>query len=386
MRSVATLLPLCVCRVRLFLVLILAIVLAPSVSDAQTSASQAGKSGEEIYRAACAACHAPDGKGQSRSVLGFEPPDTFPDFTDCAVSSPEPNLIWLAVVHFGGRARGESHIMPAFGDMLTDDEIDRVVEYLHSFCAEPGWPRGDLNFPRAFITEKAFPENETIFTVNAVPSHPHTVENRIDLEHRIGKRAQYEVGVPFDLQQGEAGPWSRGLGDINLAYRYTLYDSLSRGSIAAAGAEVTLPTGKETEGLGGGVTIFETFGMWDQALPSDGFVQFHAGFERPANHDLANNSFYWRTAIGKTYKQHQWGRVWSPMVEVLGDKELTAGAKAEWDLVPEMQVSLSVFQHVLLGVGMRVPVNERQTRNKSVMVYLLWDWFDGGFFQLWRAH
>ena len=38
--------------------------------------------------------------------------------------------MWLAVVHRGGRVRGVSHIMPAFEDVLTDAEIDRVVQYL----------------------------------------------------------------------------------------------------------------------------------------------------------------------------------------------------------------------------------------------------------------
>ena len=344
------------------------------------------RTGEQIYRTACAACHGPDGKGQPVSVLGFEPPAAFPDFTDCPVSSAEPDLIWLAIVHMGGRVRGESHIMPAFADILTDEEIDRVVQYLHSLCAEPGWPRGELNFPRAFFTEKAFPENEVVFSVNALSSHPRSVENRIDYEHRLGKRAQYEVGVPFNLEQGVAGQWSRGLGDVNLAYRYTFYDSLARGSISAAGAEVTFPTGKENEGLGGGVTIFEAFGMWNQALPRESFVQIHTGFERPANHDIEKNSFYWRTAIGKSYAQNRWGRVWVPMVEVLAAKELDTGTKAEWDLVPQMQVTLSVFQHVRGSIGVRVPVNERETRSKAVMAYLLWDWGDGGFFQLWRAH
>jgi mono/diheme cytochrome c family protein len=357
----------------------------PATSRSLNAGPSTGRTGEQLYLAACAACHAPDGKGQPKTVLGFEPPPTFPDFTDCQVSSPEPDLIWLAVVHLGGRARGESHIMPAFGDILTDEEIERVVQHLHAFCTEPGWPRGDLNFPRAFFTEKAFPENETIFSVNAVPGRPRAFENRLDLEHRIGKRAQYEVGVPFNLQQGDAGRWSRGLGDINLAYRYAFFDSHARGSIAAAGAEVTLPTGKETEGLGGGVTIFEAFGMWDQALPKIGFVQFHAGFERPAQHKLAHDAFYWRTALGTTYAQHKWGRVWSPMVEVLAARELGGGTKTEWDLVPQMQVSLSVFQHVLASVGVRVPVNARDTRSTAVMAYLLWDWFDGGFFELWRA-
>src|SRR5262249_23278729 len=197
------------------------------------------RSGEQIYRAACMACHGPDGKGQPQSVLGFEPPATFPDFTDCAVSSPEPDYIWLAIVHRGGRVRGESHIMPAFEDALTDGEIDRVVQYLHSLCAEPNWPRGNLNFPRAFFTEKAFPENEAIFTTNLVPSHPHSVVNRVDYEHRVGRRGQYEIGVPFNLVRGEDGQWSRGLGDVNVAYRYTFFDSASHGSIAAAGGEVT---------------------------------------------------------------------------------------------------------------------------------------------------
>jgi hypothetical protein len=74
------------------------------------------------------------------------------------------------------------------------------------------------------------------------------------------------------------------------------------------------------------------------------------------------------------------------MVEILGARESTPGAEAEWDLVPQMQVTLSVFQHIRLNVGARLPVNERQTRSKSVLAYLLWDWGDGGLFELWRAH
>jgi len=282
--------------------------------------------------------------------------------------------------------RGLSHIMPAFEDVLTDAEIHGVVQYLHSLCTEPRWPRGNLNFPRAFFTEKAFPENETVFTVNTEPSHPGAVENRVDYERRIGRRGQLEIGGPFNLQQDDAGSWSRGLGDINAAVKYVFFDSNRRGSIASAGGEVTLPTGKETEGLGGGVTIFEAFGLFGQRLPHDAFVQLHAGFEWPRDRNIEPNSMYWRTAIGKTVKQNRFGRLWTPMVEILGAREFTSGAEAEWDLVPQMQVTLSVFQHVRLGVGVRLPVNERQTRPKSVLAYLLWDWGDGGLFELWRAH
>jgi mono/diheme cytochrome c family protein len=347
------------------------------------------RSGEQIFKAACVSCHGPDGKGQPAAVLGFEPPATFPDFTDCAVSSPEPDYIWLAIVHRGGRIRGESHVMPAFEDALNDEEIHRVVQYLHSLCAEPRWPRGNLNFPRAFFTEKAFPENETVFTATMAPSHasnPTSFEQRVDYEHRLGRRAQFEFGAPFAMQKNESGQWQQGLGDVNAALKYAFFDNVRTGSIAAAGAEVTLPTGKENEGLGGGVTIFEAFGMFDQALPRDAFVQVHAGVERPKNHEIEQNSMYVRTAIGKMLKQGRWGRTWTPMVEVLAAKELVPDSETEWDLVPQMQVSLSVFQHVLASVGVRVPLNQTDTRGKAVMAYLLWDWFDGGLFELWRAH
>ena len=359
-----------------------------AASDAQVSAQQVDeRTGKQIYETACLACHGSDGRGQPKAVLGFEPPSSFPDFTNCATGSSENDYIWLAVVHMGGRVRAESHVMPAFADVLTDAEINRVVQYLHSLCSEPRWPRGNLNFPRAFITEKAFPENEVVYTMNSTPKEPGTVENRIDYEHRIGKRAQYEIGVPFVVQQQDPnGSWACGLGDVNAALKYAFFDSNRSGTIAAAGAEVTMPTGKETQGLGEGVAVYEAFGMFDQALPRDAFVQIHAGFERPSNHDIAPNSTYWRTAIGKTFKQHRWGRTWTPMIEVVTSKELGGDAPAQWDLVPQIQVSLSTFQHVLMDVGWQVPVNERDTRGNALHVYVLWDWFDGPLFSMWRAH
>ena len=90
---------------------------------------------EQLFKAACVSCHGPDGKGQPEAVLGFTPPDSFPDFSDCPVSSVEPDDMWRAVITRGGRIRGLSHIMPAFGDILTAKEIDGLVQYLHALCA-----------------------------------------------------------------------------------------------------------------------------------------------------------------------------------------------------------------------------------------------------------
>ena len=74
------------------------------------------------------------------------------------------------------------------------------------------------------------------------------------------------------------------------------------------------------------------------------------------------------------------------MVEILTDKELEDQAKAAWDLVPQMQVSLSTLQHVLMNVGYQIAVNQRESRGDTLRVYFLWDWFDGPLFSMWRAH
>ena len=64
------------------------------------------------------------------------------------------------------------------------------------------------------------------------------------------------------------------------------------------------------------------------------------------------------------------------MLEVLGAHPF--GAPTDWDLVPQLQVSLSGLQHVLVNVGLRIPVKQPESRARTLMVYLLWDWFDGG--------
>jgi mono/diheme cytochrome c family protein len=365
-----------------FVVVGLIIILGASSSRIHAQPpNRAGMTGEQLYQTACAACHRSDGKGQPRSVVGFDLP--LPDFTDCAFTTPEADLDWSSVIHEGGRIRALDRRMPAFGDALSDPEIDRLVDFVRGFCTEQGWPPGDLNFPRAFFTEKAFPENEAVFTA-VMARHPAgSVENQFLFEHRIGKRAQYEINVPLAFQKADGGGWSRGLGDVNVALKYALYDSGARGLIVSAGGEVTLPTGNESAGLGGGVTIGEGFAMFGKSLPSDGFVQIHTGFEVPSNTDAASREVFWRTAIGKTFAVRRWGRAWSPMVEALAAKPLGSGT--EWDVVPQLQVSLSGLQHVLLNVGVRMPVNERESRRRMVMVYLLWDWFDGGLRSNWRT-
>lgn len=337
-------------------------------------------SGEEIYRAACVTCHAPDGKGSPRATVGFDA--ALPDFTDCAFATAEADLDWHAVVHEGGRIRGLDRRMPAFGDALSDAQIAAVIGYVRHFCPDRGWPRGDLNFPRAFFTEKAFPENEVVYTSTVTRGDEPGVGNEVVYERRVGARNQVEAVVPLDAVRQD-GHWESGLGDLAVAFRRTLVSSQRTGTIAAAGGEIAFPTGDAARGLGNGYHVFEPFGMIGQALPRNGFVQVHGGLEIPSDSSKGVKEAYLRSAVGFSYMADRgFGRSWSPQVEVLLARPF--GEAAEWDVVPQLQVSLSKLQHVMVAAGVRIPVNGRGERGAAFVSYLLWDWFDGPFTSFWK--
>ena len=66
------------------------------------------ENGEKVYKGGCIACHGADGKGAPMSSTVFLRPDTFPDFTDCAGTTPEPDGNWKAAIVHGGPSRGLS--------------------------------------------------------------------------------------------------------------------------------------------------------------------------------------------------------------------------------------------------------------------------------------
>ena len=273
--------------------------------------------------------------------------------------------------------------MPAFGEGLTGAQLETVLAYTRSFCTDPSWPRGELNLPRALVTEKAFPENEAVLTTTIAASGDGFVGNEFLYEHRLGARSQFEIILPLLVREGAGGGWSRGLGDMAAAVKHVLYHSLDRGRIFSVTGEVVLPTGKESRGLGKGVTVFEPFVAFGQILPADGFVQLQAGFELPTDTDIAEREAFWRAALGRTLTEGRFGRSWSPMVEVLAARALEDGARVHWDLVPQVQVTLNRRQHLMVNVGVRVPANDREGRSTQVITYFLWDWFDGGLFDGW---
>jgi mono/diheme cytochrome c family protein len=377
--------------VRVLLFVVGATLWLGSVLSAQAPARPAPRSvptlkldtGREIFEAACIGCHGPGGKGQLLSSIGFEPPETFPDFSDCNGSTREKTYDWRAVIHEGGVGRGFSDIMPSFAEALTLDQIDRLTTYLREQCPDPEWPLGEMNFPRAIVTEKAFPEDEWLLLTEVNASGDGSVSNRLVYEKRFGARNQLELAAPVSFLSGADG-WSGGVGDLVGGYKRVLHSNRSTGSILSAQAELALPTGNESKGLGSGTTLFETFAMFGQVLPRLSFFQAQSGFELPTDTEKAPRAVFARMALGKTFAGNQgFGRSWTPMLEVLADREFETGAKTNWDLVPEMQVTLNKRQHVRLNVGVRQPINNTEGRSTQVVVYTLWDFFDGGFRDGW---
>jgi mono/diheme cytochrome c family protein len=353
------------------------------------SAQPAVRSGAEFYQAACSACHGAGGTGVPRSQVGFDIP--LPDFTDCGFASREPDDDWLAVAHGGGAARGFDEMMPAFGDALTILEFERILAHIRGFCRDDAWPRGELNLPRAFFTEKAYPEDEAVYTIAVGTGKRKAFSNEILYEKRFGPRNQIEIAVPFGWREGpdwitnpESGAgWVGSLGDLAVGVKRAVFHSLRSGSIFSFGAEVVLPTGDRAKGLGRGTSVFEPFASYGQIMPADFFFQSQAGLEFPFDADRARKEGFWRLALGRTWTSGRFGRAWSPMIELLGAREMVSGGPVRWDVVPQMQITLNRRQHVMMNVGVRVPTSDRDNRDTVILFYLLWDWFDGGFLEGW---
>jgi mono/diheme cytochrome c family protein len=369
-------------RVRWGLSLLLLLCVA-STASARQSSTRGLTSGEAIFRAGCAGCHGPDGKGAPDTTVGFDKPATFPDFSDCPTTTPELDVDWKATIRQGGRGRGFSRIMPAFEEQLTDAQIDAVIGYLRTLCRGSGWPRGELNLPRPLATEKAFPESETALTTAVDAHHAPDVSNELVYERRLGIKTQLEVSIPFGSVHEESGTVARGVGDVGVGLKQVLLASTH--SILSAQGEMIMPTGNHSKGLGSGVMVFEAFAAYGQILPSRMFLQAQFGTEQPTSTEETPRAIFGRAAFGASFRQEAGiGRAWSPMLEFITDRDLEDGAKTNVDVMPQMQVTINRRQHIRGSVGVQVPVANASGRSTQVVFYLLWDWFDGGLLEGWR--
>lgn len=339
--------------------------------------------GKSIYETGCIVCHGAQGNGAPITNTVFKRPGTFPDFTQCDQTTPEADSAWKAVITHGGPSRGFSTIMPSFGELLTPDQVDDVISYMRGFCTSRKWPRGELNLPRAIVTEKAFPEKELVISTALNASGAPGWQTDFIHEQSFGAKDQLEVDVPWVMQDQDHS-YASHVGDITFGLKHVLFSSRRTGSILSLQGGVIPPTGSSKLG-GNGTTIFEPFVAFDQLFSTNTWVQFQMGSDLPRHPNITPQSLYWYTAIGQTLSpDHRLGRQFSPMVEFLANRDLEDGAKTAWDVMPEMQVTLSRRQHIRADIGVRTPFTDTAGRNPEVDFYVLWDWADGKFWEGWK--
>jgi hypothetical protein len=273
--------------------------------------------------------------------------------------------------------------MPSFSDALTTEQIDDVIAYLRSFCRNSHWPRGELNLPRALATEKAYPEDEVVLSTSFHAQGAPGGTTHMIHEQRFGQNNQIEIDVPVNYQDLNH-TWYGGVGDTTFGVKRVMFSSLPSGSILSLQGSLILPTGNKARGFGTGTTTFETFAAFDQLFKTNTFIQTQLGADLPRHTDIAPQSIFFNTAVGQSFAGHQGlGRLWSPMFEFLAARDLMDSAKTNWDVLPQMQVTISKRQHIRADLGVRVPVNNTAGRPIQIVFYLLWDWQDGRLNEGW---
>jgi mono/diheme cytochrome c family protein len=336
-----------------------------ALAAAAPAGAQAPTTAPEIYAQWCARCHGADGSGKvAVPTIKTEPLD----FTDCKIATAEPAIDWELVIARGGPVAGLSPEMPAFGAALSHEKIAELVAYLRRFCGEPGWPSGDLNFPRPILTEKAFPENEVVilpFVSHAKDGADTGFRLRAVYERRFGRRAHGEIGVPFE-SVGASGMRESGFGDVSIAGKYVLHDDADRVRILTAGLELVFPTGSERRGLGSGTVVVEPY-LAAGTVWRGNYVQAQLKLELPERSFWNDRELVYNTYFGRDTADTP--DTWTLGVELNGVNRAVA-------ITPQIRKGLTRTGALGAAFGVQLPLVQRDEQRVRWVSYLLWDYLE----------
>lgn len=316
----------------------------------------------EMWNAWCARCHGGDGSGKvpDRPVT-VEPLD----FTDCRIATAEPDADWEMAISHGGPAVGLSSLMPAFGDVLTAEQVRGFVRHIRGFCKETGWPMGNLNLPRPIFAEKAFPENELV--IAPVSSHnPHqyaSFELKAIYERRFGRRAQIEAVLP--LESINKGTRKTGLGDVELGMKYVLTPGATR-YLLTAGLDVAFDTGLETKIAGTAGAVIEPY-LAAATTMATAYLQGQLKLEFPTKDSWHARATVFHVYLGKDTSSYP--DTWTVGIEFSGEGR-------ELGLTPQVRKGLTRTGALGAAFGVTLPLNERRERGYQWVGYLLWEYLE----------
>jgi len=80
-------------------------------------------SGEKVYKAKCASCHGPDGKGETAAGKATKARDICSEEV-----KKESDAAWTEIITKG------KNKMPPYDKKITDAEVKDVIAYMRSLC------------------------------------------------------------------------------------------------------------------------------------------------------------------------------------------------------------------------------------------------------------
>lgn len=332
--------------------------------------------GADIFSTNCSTCHGPDGGPDPDSPLvqglGVVPAN----FADALFNSREPASDWKIVITHGGPALGFSDKMPAFGEVLTEQDIDAVLVYIKTLGGEHDYPDGDLNLPLPIRTKKAFPEDEWVWKQRYTDQDGDNAwKNILEYEFRFGQRWQGVMEVTHELK----GSHSK-FGHFEPGFKYVLSHDQQAGSIFTLAVQAGVPL---NSGANWELLPYLAFGkiLGDEwTLQGSGRLKL----------DLEDSDHGSAEFAGIVHWMHSpWPRNVFPGLELVAEVPFERGTGADkedavqFSVLPQMRIGLNKRGHVALNAGVEVPLNERDRYDWRAYVFLIWDFADGGFFEGW---
>lgn len=327
-----------------------------------------------LYARACAACHGPDGSGLAPdhpNYANFQPPPA--DFIDPLFNSREPAADWFIVVKYGGKRIGLSQQMPAYGQALSDQQIEELVQYLKTLADAERYPPGDLNFLRSVATIKAFPEDEGLI-INRYErgknQAPDSLLTTLYYGRRFGARYQGEVILTHLDPAGQSGE----LEELELGFKWAVRDNLAKMSLITLGIEAVFPIEDDAAS-----DELIPYLAWAKGVSDT--VTFQSGLTVKLPVDDAGEGearlscvFHWLPS--------PWPRSVSPALELTLTEPFSGNEHTEATAIPQLYFGLTKGGHVALAVGVEAPLTDLDY-DYRIHTFLLWDIADGPFWAGW---
>lgn len=346
-------------------------------STAPAAAAEDLARGSDVYSAHCASCHGSAGRPDPESALvkglGVVPAN----FDDKLFNSREPVSDWKTVVTDGGPALGFSVMMPAFGGVLSESDIDAVLAYIKTgIGGEHDYPDGDLNLFLPLRTKKAFPEDEWVWKQRySALDGDDAWKSILEYEFRIGKRAQGVLEITYEDKGNTAE-----FGHLEPGLKYVFRHDRRAGFILTGAAQVGVPLNSDANWeflpyIAVGKVINDDF-----TFQGSGRLKLDLEDSNSSSAEFAGIVHWTYTTIPRSV---------FPALEIVAEVPFDRGTGAarkdavQVSVLPQARIGLNKRGNIALNVGVELPVNDTERYDWRGYIYFIWDFADGGLLEGW---